>query len=65
MTRRPLDVHLNLNIRGMRPSATVAINELSDELKRKGRSVFKLGLGQSPFPVPEPVVDSLKQHAGE
>ncbi len=35
---------------GMRPSATVAINERCDELRRDGRKVFKLGLGQSPFP---------------
>lgn len=65
MAKRSPDVHLNLNIRGMRPSATVAINELSNELKAEGREVFKLGLGQSPFPVPEQVVESLRQHAGE
>jgi aspartate aminotransferase len=60
--RRP-DVHLSLNIRGMNPSATVAINELSDELRRQGKEVFKLGLGQSPFPVPPPVVEALRENA--
>jgi len=48
-----LDIHLNPNVSGLKPSATVAINDLSNELKRQGREIFKLGLGQSPFPVPE------------
>jgi aspartate aminotransferase len=56
-------MQLNLNVRGLPPSATVAINELSNELIRQGRRIFKLGLGQSPFPVPEPVVKSLQEHA--
>jgi aspartate aminotransferase len=49
----------------MLPSATVAINERSDELRSQGRKIFKLGLGQSPFPVPEPVVEELRLHAHE
>jgi len=63
--RRPPDVHLNLNVRGMAASATVAINERLDALRRSGREVFKLGLGQSPFPIPEPVVEALRRHAAE
>ncbi len=62
--RRP-DVHLNLNVRGMGASATVAINEHSNDLILAGRPVFKLGLGQSPFPVPAPVVEALRYHAHE
>jgi aspartate aminotransferase len=62
MTRQPPN-SLNLNVRGLRPSATVAINELSDRLRAEGRRVFKLGLGQSPFPVPDPVVESLRANA--
>ncbi|AFT68694.1 Aminotransferase class I and II [Alloalcanivorax dieselolei B5] len=58
-------VNLNLNVRGLGVSATLAINELSNDLLRQGREVFKLGLGQSPFPVPEWVVDALRQHAAE
>jgi aspartate aminotransferase len=58
-------VQLNLNVRGLPESATVAINERSNRLIREGRKVYKLGLGQSPFPVPEPVVASLRAHAGE
>ncbi len=58
-------VSLNLNVRGMHPSATVAINEYASTLIRQGRTVRKLGLGQSPFPVPGCVVDALKLHAHE
>ena len=47
-------VHLDLNVRGLPPSATVAINEQCDRLLRDGRRIFKMGLGQSPFPVPQP-----------
>ncbi len=57
------DVQLNLRVRGLRPSATVAINELSDQLRSEGRRIFKMGLGQSPFPVPAPVVEELRRHA--
>ncbi|MCB9933388.1 MAG: aminotransferase class I/II-fold pyridoxal phosphate-dependent enzyme [Planctomycetes bacterium] len=61
-TRTP-DVHINLNIRGMKPSATVAINERSNALLAEGRNIYKLGLGQSPFPVPDVVVEELKANA--
>lgn len=60
-----IETSLNLNVRGMTPSATVAINERSNELLAEGREIFKLGLGQSPFPVPDVVVDHLKTHAHE
>jgi len=58
-----LPVSLNLNVRGLPVSATLAINEKSNALIREGREVFKFGLGQSPFPVPEPVVDALRKNA--
>jgi len=47
----------------MGASATVAINERCDALRAAGRRVFKLGLGQSPFPVPPRVVQALRDHA--
>lgn len=56
---------INLNVRGIKPSATLRINELSNQLKAEGKDIIKLGLGQSPFPVPERVVDALKDHAHE
>ena len=55
--------HLNLNVRGLPVSATLGINELSNRLLGDGRQVYKMGLGQSPFPVPLPVVEELKANA--
>ncbi len=60
---RQLATHLNLNIRGLLPSATLAINQRSRELEAAGVSVIRLGLGQSPFPVPSAVVDELRVNA--
>ena len=60
---RPLPVQLNLNVRGLKASATLAINERSDQLREQGRTVYKLGLGQSPFPVVPPVVEALRSNA--
>lgn len=60
---RSPEVYLNLNVRGMGPSATLAINELSQQLAASGRQVYRLGLGQSPFPVPEHVRESLARNA--
>lgn len=54
---------LTLSVRSLQPSATVAINERSDALIAAGRQVIKLGLGQSPFPVPAPVVRALADNA--
>ncbi|MFO7659208.1 MAG: aminotransferase class I/II-fold pyridoxal phosphate-dependent enzyme [Bacteroidales bacterium] len=56
-------VNLNLNVRGLSPSATLAINEKCNRLIKQGKKIYKLGLGQSPFPVPEEVVESLRQNA--
>ncbi|MFV2016685.1 MAG: pyridoxal phosphate-dependent aminotransferase, partial [Candidatus Heimdallarchaeota archaeon] len=47
----------------MHVSATLKINEKSNELKGFGKRIYKLGLGQSPFPVPESVVQSLRDNA--
>jgi aspartate aminotransferase len=56
-------IALNLNIRGMSPSATLAIQQRCRELIAEGRHVFRLGLGQSPFPVPRVVVRELQANA--
>ncbi len=58
-------VSLNLNVRGLGQSATIAINDRSKKLQQTGRTIYRMGLGQSPFPVPTPVVESLKLHARE
>jgi aspartate aminotransferase len=57
------DISLNLNVRGMPLSATLLINEISNKLIKEGRKVYNFGLGQSPFPVPQMVVDELKANA--
>jgi aspartate aminotransferase len=56
---------LNLNVRGLAQSATIAINERSKRLQLAGKQVYRLGLGQSPFPVPRPIVDALRLNAPE
>ena len=56
-------VHLNLNVRGLDTSATLAINEASSALQQAGKTVYRLGLGQSPFPVPDSVVRALQENA--
>ena len=54
---------LNVNLKHVKPSATLVINELSSQLANDGIEVFKLGFGQSPFPVPESIVQALKNNA--
>lgn len=56
---------INLNVRGIQPSSTLRINEISNQLRLEGRDIIKLGLGQSPFPVPGRVVEALQKHAHE
>jgi len=59
------NVSLNLRVRGIGQSPTLAINELSKKLRSEGMTIYPLGLGQSPFPVPAPVVEALKLNAHE
>ena len=47
-------------INKLKPSATLAINEESNRLKKNGKKIYKFGFGQSPFPIPETVVSALK-----
>jgi len=58
-------ISLNLNVRGLRQSATLAIKDRCRELRSRGEQVFDFGLGQSPFPVPPSVVEELRLHAPE
>lgn len=48
---------------GLVASATLAINERRQALLAEGKTVFNFGLGQSPFPVPDRVVQSLRDNA--
>ena len=59
------DKQLNPRVRNLTPSATLQINEYSNQLIREGQDIIKLGLGQSPFPVPEAVIRSMQKYAHE
>ena len=50
-------------IKNLDLSATLKINEISKKLEQKGKEIIKFGFGQSPFPVPDKVVDELKKNA--
>ena len=50
-------------INRLKPSATLAINEECNRLKKEGKKVYRFGFGQSPFPIPEPIVLALKTNA--
>ena len=50
-------------IKNLKLSSTLKMNEISKELEAEGKSVFKFGFGQSPFNVPEDVVNELKINA--
>ena len=58
-------VSLNINVRGLGESPTLAINERVKLLQSQGKKIYNFGLGQSPFPVPAPVVEALRLHAHE
>jgi len=47
----------------LKPSATLAINEESNKLKKTGKKVYKFGFGQSPFPIPDSIILALKNAA--
>ena len=49
----------------LKPSATLAINEESNRLKKKGKKIYKFGFGQSPFPIPQNIVLELKNNANK
>ena len=50
-------------LKNIRTSSTLAINELSLKLQEDGKTIYKFGLGQSPFPIPDIIVKELQYHA--
>jgi aspartate aminotransferase len=50
-------------VKGLEPSSTLKINEISRELEDKGAKIFKFGFGQSPFQIPGDIVNALKDNA--
>ena len=47
----------------LKQSSTLVINEKCKNLINKGKKVYQFGFGQSPFPVPEKIVSTLKDNA--
>ena len=47
----------------LKESSTLVINEKSKTLISQGKKVYQFGFGQSPFPVPEKIVQALKNNA--
>jgi len=50
-------------IKNLKPSSTLMINQTSKQMEDQGKKIFKFGFGQSPFKVPEDVVEELKNNA--
>ncbi|MDB2680787.1 aminotransferase class I/II-fold pyridoxal phosphate-dependent enzyme [Candidatus Pelagibacter bacterium] len=50
-------------VKDLKPSSTLLINETSRKLEEQGKKIYKFGFGQSPFKVPEDVVDELKNNS--
>ena len=50
-------------IKNLDLSATLEINEISKNLEKDGKTIIKFGFGQSPFPVPDIIVEELKKNA--
>ena len=50
-------------VKNLKPSSTLLINETSRKLEEQGKKIFKFGFGQSPFKVPEDIVEELKNNA--
>ena len=42
----------------LKESSTLVINEKSKELIAKGKKIYQFGFGQSPFPVPDKIVEA-------
>ena len=51
------------NILNIKPSSTLIINERSKKLAKEGKKIYNFGFGQSPFPMPEKIVNTLKANA--
>ena len=50
-------------IKNLKPSSTLLMNEESKNLEKEGKQIFKFGFGQSPFQIPEDIVNELKKNS--
>jgi aspartate aminotransferase len=60
-----LSEHLSPAVRGLSTSPAIAMAERCDRMRAAGEEVYKLALGQSPFPVPDRIVDALRANAAQ
>ena len=51
------------NILKLKESSTLAINEKSKNLIKSGKKIYRFGFGQSPFQIPNKIVETLKLNA--
>ena len=51
------------NILKLKESSTLAINEKSKRLIKEGKKIYQFGFGQSPFQIPNKIVETLKANA--
>ena len=58
-----MEDYIKKNIKTLKPSATLAINEKLKKFSKDGKKVFNFGFGQSPFPIPEKIISVLKENA--
>ena len=48
------------NILKLKESSTLAINEKSKRLIKEGKKIYQFGFGQSPFQIPNKIIETLK-----
>ena len=58
-----MEDYIKKNIKTLKPSATLAINEKLKKFSKDGKKVFNFGFGQSPFPIPKKIISVLKENA--
>ena len=51
------------NILKLKESSTLAINEKSKRLIKEGKKIYQFGFGQSPFQIPNKIIQTLKDNA--
>ena len=51
------------NILKLKDSSTLAINEKSKRLIKEGKKIYQFGFGQSPFQIPNKIIETLKANA--
>ena len=54
---------IDSQISNLKESATLSINQKALSMRKQGVDICHLGFGESPFPVPEIMVESLKEYS--